>query len=242
MSDEEHFVEIYHYDQSTHSPDSSGGLPAPSWPADYKLVATVVWHGPVYVSFKERLLDFALEEMEEADNFNVSWEEGGPARETGIGDVASLWGAIAYIKVRDGWQPVDWDNSSEPEPDGGGGGEEGMALTPEEIKRQMQAADDIRAMKEIEDWGKERGEMQDRVGKGVVSACDDIYRRVFEEGWYGRTIHDVIYERQLPDADKGKDAVDDEQREIENILKTMYGAGQGQGEVPQQGQDQGIGY
>jgi hypothetical protein len=117
-----------------------------------------------------------------------------------------------------------------------------MALTPKEISRQMMEADKIRAMKEMEDWGKERGEMQDRVGKGVVSALDDVYRRVFEEGWFGRTIHDVIYERQLPDADKGKDAVDDEQKEIENILKTMYGQGQEQGEVPQQGHDQGMGY
>ena len=60
-----------------------------------------------------------------------------------------------------------------------------MALTPMEISRQMQAADEIRAMKEIEDWGKERGEMHDRVGAGVYSACADIYRRVFEEGYSG---------------------------------------------------------
>jgi hypothetical protein len=120
-----------------------------------------------------------------------------------------------------------------------------VALTPMEISRQMEAADKIRAEKEMENWGKERGEMQDRVGKGVVSALDDIYRRVFEEGYFGRTVHDVVYERQLPDADKGRDAVDDqqqesEQKEIENILKTMYGAGQGQGDVPQQGQGQGM--
>jgi hypothetical protein len=119
-----------------------------------------------------------------------------------------------------------------------------VALTPREISQQMREADKIRDMKEIQNWGKERGEMQDRVGRGVQSAFDDIYRRVFEEGWYGRTIHDVIYERQLPGADKGKDAVDDQQgftdkqkQEIEDILKTMYGAGQEQnGNTPQQGQ------
>jgi hypothetical protein len=120
-----------------------------------------------------------------------------------------------------------------------------MALSPKEISRRMMEADKIRGMKEIEDWGKERGEMQDRVGRGVQSACDDIYRRVFEEGWFGRTIHDVIYERQLPDADKSKDAaVDDGKQEIEDMLKAMYGAGQEQNDTPQQGysHDEGMGY
>jgi hypothetical protein len=131
-----------------------------------------------------------------------------------------------------------------------GFGEDTMALTPMEISKQMLEADKIRALKERENWDKERGEMQDRVGKGLVSACDDIYRRVFEEGWYGRTVHDVIYERQLPKKEQGE-AVDqeeqlgkrEEEKEIEDILKTMYGTGQGpDDDIPQQGRDQGMGY
>jgi uncharacterized FlaG/YvyC family protein len=55
-------------------------------------------------------------------------------------------------------------------------GAEEVALTREQINKEMQ------------EYARIRGEMQDKVGKGVVSACDDIYRRVFEEGWYGRTI------------------------------------------------------
>ena len=87
-----------------------------------------------------------------------------------------------------------------------------MALSREQINREM------------EEYSRIRGEMHDRVGKGVVSACDDIYRRVIEEGWYGRTIHDVIYERQLPEADKGPEAVDDEQKAIEDIRQSFYKA------------------
>ena len=104
-----------------------------------------------------------------------------------------------------------------------------MALSREQINREM------------EEYSRIRGEMHDRVGKGVVSACDDIYRRVIEEGWYGRTIHDVIYERQLPEADKGPEAVDDEQKAIEDIRQSFYRA---QEQNPEQGnaQDQGIGY
>jgi hypothetical protein len=126
-----------------------------------------------------------------------------------------------------------------------------VALTPMEISKQMLEADKIRALKERENWDKERGEMQDRVGKGLVSACDDIYRRVFEEGWYGRTVHDVIYERQLPKKGQREEAVDqeeqlgkrEEEKEIENILETMYGKGQGpDDDIPQQGRDQGMGY
>jgi hypothetical protein len=121
-----------------------------------------------------------------------------------------------------------------------------MALTPKEISQRMLEADKMRAMQEREKWDKERGEMQDRVGRGVQSACDDIYRRVFEEGWYGRTIHDVIYERQLPGGDK--DAVDQEeqlgkqqaQKEIEDIMKAMYGSGQDQSDTPHQGYSQGM--
>ena len=103
-----------------------------------------------------------------------------------------------------------------------------MALTHEQIAREMQESDRIRT------------EMQEKVVRGVVSAGDDIYRRVFEEGWYGRTIHDVIYERQLPQADKGQDAVDDEQKAIEDIRQSFY---RGQEQNPQQGQgqDQGMG-
>jgi len=103
-----------------------------------------------------------------------------------------------------------------------------VALTREQINREM------------EEYSRIRGEMHDKVGKGVVSACDDIYRRVFEEGWYGRTVHDVIYERQLPEADKGQDAVDDDQKAIEDIRQTFY---KGQEQNPQQGQgqDQGMG-
>jgi hypothetical protein len=103
-----------------------------------------------------------------------------------------------------------------------------MALTREQINREM------------EEYSRIRGEMHDKVGKGVVSACDDIYRRVFEEGWYGRTVHDVMYERQLPEADKGQDAVDDDQKAIEDIRQTFY---KGQEQNPQQGQgqDQGMG-
>jgi len=124
--------------------------------------------------------------------------------------------------------------------------EKRMGLTPKEISQQMREADKIRDMKAFEDWSKERGEMQDRVGKVVLSACDDIYRRIFEEGWFGRTIHDVIYERQLPGGDK--DAVDDQQpgftdkqkQEIEDIMKTMYGSGQDQSDTPHQGYSQGM--
>lgn len=105
-----------------------------------------------------------------------------------------------------------------------GGGE--VALTREQINREMQ------------EYARVRGEMYDKVGKGVVSACDDIYRRVFEEGWYGRTIFDVVYERQQPDAEKGKDAVDDEQKQIEDIRQSFY---KGQENAPQQGFIQGQG-
>ena len=141
-----------------------------------------------------------------------------------------------------------------------------MGLSPKEIRRQMQEADKIRAMKEIENWGKERGEMQDRAGRAVQSACDDIYRRVFEEGWYGRTIFDVVYERQQPandntpapqaanDNSPGAQKANDnllqdpdkveEQKEIEDMLKAMYGTGQEADDIPQQGysHDQGMGY
>jgi len=124
--------------------------------------------------------------------------------------------------------------------------EKQMALTPKEISQRMLEADKMRAIQARGMLAKERGEMQDRVGKGVQSACDDIYRRVFEEGWYGRTIHDVIYERQLPGGDK--DAVDDQQpgftdkqkQEIEDIMKTMYGSGQDQNDTPHQGYSQGM--
>ena len=41
-----------------------------------------------------------------------------------------------------------------------------MALTREQINREM------------EEYSRIRGEMHDKIGKGVVSACDDIYRRI----------------------------------------------------------------
>jgi hypothetical protein len=92
------------------------------------------------------------------------------------------------------------------------------------------------AMREILEGDRIRQAMHDKVAKGVVSACDDIYRRVFEEGWYGRTIHDVIYERQLPDADKGPNAEDDEKKQLEDIRKSFY---RSQPQNPEQGQQQG---
>jgi hypothetical protein len=94
------------------------------------------------------------------------------------------------------------------------------------------------AMREIAEGNRIRQQMQDKVANGVVSACDDIYRRVIEEGWYGRTIHDVIYERQLPGADKGPNAEDDEQKQIEDIRQSFYRTqeqGQEQGQQPDQG-------
>jgi hypothetical protein len=104
---------------------------------------------------------------------------------------------------------------------------EAMALSREQINREM------------EEYSRIRGEMHDRVGKGVVSACDDIYRRVFEEGWYGRTVHDVIYERQLPGAEKGPNAEDDEQKQIEDIRQSFYRT-QEQSQEPGHAQDQGM--
>jgi len=101
-----------------------------------------------------------------------------------------------------------------------------MALSREQINREMQ------------EYSRIRGEMHDRVGQGVVSACDDIYRRVFEEGWYGRTIHDVIYENQLPGADKEPNLKDDEQKRIEDIRQSFYRTqeqSQEQGQQPDQG-------
>jgi hypothetical protein len=110
-------------------------------------------------------------------------------------------------------------------------GQEGVrevALTREQINREMQ------------EYARIREEMRDQVGKGVVNACDDIYRSVIEEGGYGRTIHDLSHERQLPEADKGQEAVDDEQKQIEDIRQSFYRTQeqeQAQGQEP----DQGIG-
>jgi hypothetical protein len=47
--------------------------------------------------------------------------------------------------------------------------------------QEMQAAVDMR-----------RAQMHDRVARGVIGALDDIHRRVIEEPWFGRTIHDVV--------------------------------------------------
>jgi len=103
-----------------------------------------------------------------------------------------------------------------------------MALTREQINREMQEAARIRE------------EMRDQVGKGVTSACDDIYRSVIEEGAYGRTIHELSHEQQLPGADQGEEVVDDEQKQIEDIRQSFYKTQeqeQAQGHAP----DQGIG-
>jgi hypothetical protein len=95
------------------------------------------------------------------------------------------------------------------------------------------------AMREILEGDRVRQAMHEKVANGVISACDDIYRRVFEEGWYGRTIHDVIYERQLPRADKGPNAEDDEQKPLEDIRQSFYRT-QEQGQEQGKGQGQGI--
>ena len=76
------------------------------------------------------------------------------------------------------------------------------------------------AMREWLEGNRIRVQMQQKVANGVISACDDIYRRVFEEGLYGRTIHDVIYERNLPGADKGPNADDDEKKQLEDIRQS----------------------
>lgn len=63
-------------------------------------------------------------------------------------------------------------------------------------------------------------EQPSRLGQYVVGALHDIHRRVIEEGWYGKTVHDVVSHYQYnprrdpnqamrDDQDAGKDALHD---------------------------------
>jgi hypothetical protein len=54
-------------------------------------------------------------------------------------------------------------------------------------------------------------EQPSRLGQYVVGALHDIHRRVFEEGWFGKTVHDVVSHYQYnPRRDPSQATRDDQ--------------------------------
>ena len=76
----------------------------------------------------------------------------------------------------------------------------------QQINQEMQAADQIRATQAKEQLAagnKARNDMQGKVWDGVMSALDDIHRRVIEQGFYGRDVNDVLHHiHNRPDPEK----------------------------------------
>ena len=142
--------------------------------------------------------------------------------------------------------------------------ERGKGMTREQINREMQEADRIRAgmlARVAERVGKEVGELREgtaaeiygKIQDVVSGPLADIRRRVVEEPTYGKTIFDVVYDRQHQGNIWGKDdkPVDQEpeptaqgaqksqsEREMDDIMQRFYGPQQNPGQ--DRGPDNGM--
>lgn len=54
-------------------------------------------------------------------------------------------------------------------------------------------------------------EQPSRLGQYIVGALHDIHRRVIEEGWYGKTVHDVVSHYQYNPRREPNQAIRDDQ-------------------------------
>ena len=66
----------------------------------------------------------------------------------------------------------------------------------DKIHQETQAADQIRseqARKQWEQGNSARSAMHGKAWEGIMSAMDDIYRRVIEQAWFGKDVNDVLH-------------------------------------------------
>jgi hypothetical protein len=67
----------------------------------------------------------------------------------------------------------------------------------ERINQEMLSAKDLQSV--LQEWGNARGETLNRAAMGIYSAFEDIHRRLIDEGWFGKTVHDGVqkmYDRE----------------------------------------------
>ena len=121
-------------------------------------------------------------------------------------------------------------------------------MTPEQLHRETQAAEQIRdtmrqgtlgRIEAFRDYlqGSMLGRAYDSdAAKYLVGVMREGNRRLFEEGWFGRTTSDIIYERNMGTWGQHKGtAVDEPAQQMDDVWERFYG------QREEQSQDQGHG-